>query len=404
MGSPGRIPQDDGVRLRGGHSISTTAWVRLILSIRLLATANAVVLLIVHRLTNYDGVLIVAVCGYSLAVVMIAVFVPGLASQPLAWLADSSAALALVAVSGDWRSPFFLLAVTTLVTPAIAATARVGVTIGCAFSAMYLVLAHFVGPDPLRIGRQTTVETLATHLTLPVLVAFGAAAVAEALRQLRAERARSERLAIDAERRRIAWELHDSAKARVHAAHLVLSALRDTPDGSPERSLDLVLDQLEAAAADMDTSLEELRSPLEGRPLDVALRAHIAEFTLRHGPRFKVRGSIENLDPLTAAHAFRIASEAVINAARHAAASRVEVNLSEGAGGADVVVIDDGRGMPAGGERVANNGLRNMHNRARTIGGALRIDPRADGPGTVVALHIPHVARGAQHDSHRGRR
>ena len=72
-------------------------------------------------------------------------------------------------------------------------------------------------------------ETIATHLMVPVVVVLALAYAAEILERLRGERLRSERLAVESERQRIAWELHDSAKQRVHAAHLVLSALRGPP-------------------------------------------------------------------------------------------------------------------------------------------------------------------------------
>ena len=47
-----------------------------------------------------------------------------------------------------------------------------------------------------------------------------------------------QQLAIEAERKRIAWELHDSAKQRVHAAHLVLSLLEPRLEGGERETLD----------------------------------------------------------------------------------------------------------------------------------------------------------------------
>lgn len=57
------------------------------------------------------------------------------------------------------------------------------------------------------------------------LVVLALAYAADVLDQLRGERMRSERLAVESDRQRIAWELHDSAERRVHAAPLVVSAL-----------------------------------------------------------------------------------------------------------------------------------------------------------------------------------
>jgi signal transduction histidine kinase len=272
---------------------------------------------------------------------------------------------------------------------------RHALLVGAVFSLAYLVIGQFIGPPVLAVGSQTTVETLATHLVLPVLVSLGVAEVADALRRLREQRLRAERLAIEAERRRIGWELHDSAKARVHAAHLVLSALRDAPPARLQSGVDQAIGELVAASADMDTSLAELVSPLDGRPLDDALRDRVRELELEtDGPRFSLRGSTGELDPLAAAHAYRIATEAVLNAARHSGASRVQVALSRDGDQAHIVVADNGRGLPADG-RPASNGLRAMRSRASTIGAALDISPGPDGRGTVVALHVPISPQGA---------
>ena len=273
-------------------------WARLILSIRLLAAATAVSLLLIHRVTDNDTALVIAVTAYALVTGLIVRVAPEVSTRPVAWALDTAIVLAMVVVSGDWRSPFFLLALSTLVTPAISLVPRQALGLGLGFGLVYFVIGHFIGPAVLTRSTQTTLETLATHLVLPMLVTFGTASTADALRRLRTERMRSERLAIEAERKRIAWELHDSAKARIHAAHLVLSAMRGAPEDALRSATDQVLTELQAAAADMDTSLAELESPLEGRPLDEALRERAAELVVRDGPVFAVRGSVGELEPL----------------------------------------------------------------------------------------------------------
>ena len=108
---------------------------------------------------------------------------------------------------------------------------------------------------------------LAAGVALLLLVVLALAYAAEILERLRAERIRAERLAVESERRRIAWDLHDSAKQRVHAAHLVVSALRGQVHGAQAELVGHALAELRAAGADMDTSVTELRAPLEGRSL-----------------------------------------------------------------------------------------------------------------------------------------
>ena len=92
-------------------------------------------------------------------------------------------------------------------------------------SLAFLVVAFIGGPAWGALQVSAT-ETLAIHLALPFLLTGSLAYAASALRRLAAERSERERLAIEAERRRIAWELHDSAKQRLHAAHLLVSSLQ----------------------------------------------------------------------------------------------------------------------------------------------------------------------------------
>jgi signal transduction histidine kinase len=137
----------------------------------------------------------------------------------------------------------------------------------------------------------------------------------------------------------------------------------------------------------MDTSLAELRSPLEGRRLDQALRSRALELGPSARPEIRVEGEAPELPPLVGAHAYRIASEALTNALRHADASLVEIGFSRRDGQLHVTVLDDGRGLPTE-LRPGANGLLAMENRAATIGARLIIG-RPPGGGTLIELDIP---------------
>ena len=113
-----------------------------------------------------------------------------------------------------------------------------------------------------------------------------------------------ERLAIEAERKRIAWELHDSAKQRLHAAHLLVTSLHGRVPAPLDKTVSRAAVELESAASDMDTSLAELRSPLEGRRLDEALRIRADELAPSGEPRIVVTGRAPDL--LTARRCPRI--------------------------------------------------------------------------------------------------
>jgi signal transduction histidine kinase len=312
---------------------------------------------------------------------------PALRRRPLAWAIDSAIALGCVLAYGDWRSPFYLLWLTTLALPAIAVAPRRGLWLGFAASLSFFIVAVIGGPawGGLQVS---SAETLAIHLTLPLLLVPSLAYATDALRRLDRERAERERLAIRGERQRIAWELHDSAKQRLHAAHLLVSSLHGRVPREVARTVGRASVELESAAAEMDTSLAELRSPLEGRPLEQALRERAEELAPDGRPRITVHGSSPPLSPLVGAHVYRIGSEAITNALRHADATTIDVSIDAPGSRLQLRVRDNGRGLPRD-RRPGASGLFAMESRAATIGGRLELGSAGNGTGTTVFLEVP---------------
>ena len=339
-----------------------------------------------------EPVLVWLAIGYAGSTAVLVAAHPRILTHPATWAADMALGLLLVLASGDWAGPFFLLALTALAPPASILPLRRVVTVAGGFAVAYLGVALVTGLDPADVQSTVGIEILATRLALVGLVAFGFAYAGDALRRLEAEQRRTQRLAVEAERRRIAWELHDSAKQRLHAAHLVLSAQPST------EAIELVLEQLRGATADMETSLTELHSPLEDRDLTTALRERAGELGALDGSvRAEVGGTAPPLDPVVATHAFRIVAEAMTNAVRHAEAKEVRVELGSAPdGGLLAAISDDGRGLPPE-VRPGAQGLHGMHSRAFAIGGRRRLADRAaeagGGRGTRISLEVPDVSQ-----------
>ena len=358
------------------------AWLLLFAGGRLAATLIGLALVAWAGFPTASSALLL----YGPLSTLVLVAAPELRRRPQAWAVDYAATLAFVLVSGDWRSPFYLLWLASLALPATALPVRRAIALGAASSLIYLAVAIIGGPVPGRLQLVST-ETLAIHVSLPFMLVVSLAYAAEALRRLSAERSARERLAIEAERKRIAWELHDSAKQRLHAAHLLVTSMH----GRVPEPIDLLVSrasvELESAASDMDTSLAELRSPLEGRRLDEALRSRAIELGASSQPEIRVCGQAPELPLLVGAHAYRIASEALTNALRHADASLVQVTFARRDGNLHVSVLDDGRGLPTE-LRPGANGLLAMENRAATIGARLTVGRPRDG-GTLIELDIP---------------
>ncbi|HEV2060968.1 MAG TPA: ATP-binding protein [Solirubrobacteraceae bacterium] len=366
----------------------TSRWMTLLLMTRLLAAAVAVLLLLVHRVTPDDPVLIGAGVAYTAGSLLVLTTVPRLQLSPAAWLVDGAAALALVVASGDWRSPFYVLMLTALILPATSLPFRRALGWGLAFTLAYLGVAVSTDLDADVLESTIRVETIATHLMVPLVVVLALAYAADVLDRLRDERLRSERLAVESERQRIAWELHDSAKQRVHAAHLVLSALQNQVDGPEAQLVSHALTELRAAGADMDTSVAELRTPLEGRSVQRLLEERAAELAPVSEAQINVQGTVGELPAHIAAHIYRIGAEALTNAVRHGEAEHVDVMLARNGSTATIEVRDDGRGLPAI-RRPGSNGLRSMRARADTIGATLSLGPGDGGRGTSVVLSWP---------------
>ncbi|WP_445150112.1 sensor histidine kinase [Baekduia sp. Peel2402] len=366
-------------------------WFALLTMTRVLGAALAIVLLLAHRVTHADPLLALITAAWTPTSLWLLRWTEDRVWAPAIWALDGLAALALVLAGGDWRSPFYVFALTTLILPATSLPWRAAVAWGIGYSACYGAVAQLTEKLPADTLTNTIrLETLATHLFVPVIVTTTLAYSSLLLDRLRTARSHSERLALQAERQRIAWELHDSAKQRVHAAHLMLSSLDGHSTQEQNRLLlDGALAELRNATADMETSVAELRTPLDGRPVDELLRERATELARTGVARIDVHGRLPVLPPLVAAHTYRIAAEALTNAVRHARCTAIDVTLATTPETISLTIADDGIGMPAE-PRPGGHGLRSMHGRAETIGADLRIGPGPGGHGTSVALALPH--------------
>ncbi|HET6548445.1 MAG TPA: hypothetical protein VFG79_08320, partial [Solirubrobacter sp.] len=197
------------------------AWLVLYVAGRLAATLIAAALVLWAGLGELDGLLLL----YGPLTTLLLVLLPSIRHHPVTWMLDFGTTLGFVLHSGDWRSPFYLLWLASLALPATSLSLKRAVWVGGGAAFVYFMVAIIGGPVPGRLQLVST-ETLAIHVSLPFMLVVSLAYAAEALRRLTTERSARERLAIESERRRIAWELHDSAKQRLHAAHLLVTSLQ----------------------------------------------------------------------------------------------------------------------------------------------------------------------------------
>lgn len=377
---PGRLPGRFAAR-----------WVSLFVLTRLMATGIAVALLLAHGGNGWDRGLAALTLVYGVGTVVLAQY-RAARESPVAWAVDIGASLGLILATGDWRTPCYLLFVSSLVLPATSLRLGPALMVGAAAALGYLGVAALAGIDISQLENTPRLESLVTHLVVPPLVTFALAYGSEILTRLHDEHLRAERLAIESERQRIAWELHDSARQRTQVAHLLLSSLPDRLDDPATRDVvEQAMTEMRHADLDMQTSLEDPKAfNLDGRPLGAALRERARELSTAGRGRIEVHGEADALPPAIAAQAFRIANEALANAVRHAHARHIVAEIRKPPDGLVVAVSDDGRGMPTT-VRAAASGLRSMRHRAAAIGADLRIAPVDDRGrnGTVVRLEVP---------------
>lgn len=101
------------------------------------------------------------------------------------------------------------------------------------------------------------------------------------------------------------------------------------------------------------------------------------------------------VNDVAALHLYRIAQEAITNAAKHGQPGRITISLEKDPTAFVLAICHDGKGMPGDLENSTGLGLRIMHYRARTIGGMLQIESRPDA-GVIVRCLLPVAERGPQ--------
>jgi signal transduction histidine kinase len=208
---------------------------------------------------------------------------------------------------------------------------------------------------------------------------------AEARDEIAASRARLVEAA-DAARRRIERDLHDGAQQRLVAAALDLTLLEKQLEGDSAAARAV----LARAREQLDGGLRDLRdlargihpSVLTDRGLAVAL-----EGLVQRAP-MPVELSVavpERLEPAIEAAVYFLVSEAITNAAKHARADTVRVDVAATPDTVAVAIGDDGAG---GADAGHGSGLRGLVDRLEAVGGHLDIES-APGAGTRLSAQLP---------------
>jgi signal transduction histidine kinase len=233
----------------------------------------------------------------------------------------------------------------------------------------------------------------ASEATISLAQTFaGQAAVTLTLAEARSEH---ERLAVFEDRDRIARDLHDLVIQRLFATGMLLQGatrIEDVPDTALER-IERSVDELDETIREIRQTIFALHEPMDGPA--TGLRGRIlrevrqSSAVLGFDPAVRFIGAVDSsVSPECADNLIAVLREALMNAAKHAQATRVDVLMQVAGGTAVMTVTDDGLGIPDTGPS-RRSGVANLMARAVECGGTCELKRVDAEGGTRLVWRVP---------------
>ena len=339
---------------------------------------------------------------WSVGVLLAARREPELALHPVVPAVDFGLLLALQLVA-----PHTLLGVQLAALFLIAAHAhfqgeRRGVMIGAIAAAALVAGAAIRGDAPIDTDLLIFYEVVFFLSAIATSVVVGLLRTSESASRLRARELSRRTMQAESEvRRRVAESIHDGPVQELIGLDMILSAARGEADEARVGNLidearDLVSRNVRALR---DEIVELGPYAFQEISFETAIENCLPVWQRRFG--IELRLAIEQIDlsPEMAGDLFRIAQEAVVNAGRHAEASRVEISLRTINGHVELRVADNGKGFEGNGfdrlngvsSRPGHLGLASMRERAELLEGELTIDSSDRGTRVMVVAPLRPV-------------
>jgi two-component system sensor histidine kinase UhpB len=242
--------------------------------------------------------------------------------------------------------------------------------------------------DPATPGRRLSGVDPRSAEGQALTAAFNA--MLDRLESARHEAARTALAAQEAERLRVARELHDEIGQTLTAVTIQAERAADADPAHASDALRQVADAVRDSLDEVRRIARELRpEALDDLGLVNALIALCTRLGAENGPtvRRELQTKLPTLSPDVELVIYRIAQESLTNALRHSGARTATMSLVADRDALHLSVIDDGKGMPA--DLPADTaGIAGMRERALLVGGRLSIQSR-QGQGTEARLSIP---------------
>jgi len=191
------------------------------------------------------------------------------------------------------------------------------------------------------------------------------------------------------ERQRVARELHDGLGQ-------MLVAMKIRFENCTDQEISMRAQHLPELREDFSTVIEEVRkvsndlapAGLTEFGLDKALKILCADISLhsRIPVDYSDYGNLSQVKPKTMNYLYRISQEGLNNAVRHSRATRIQVQLTKTADKLVLMIEDNGTGFDT--DSHPGNGLFNMKERARLLGGTFDLETQP-GNGTTIRIKVP---------------
>jgi two-component system NarL family sensor kinase len=281
--------------------------------------------------------------------------------------------------------------------------AEVGVRPGGALVGFPMPGSDADGPSEgvVQVAERVPGERFSTADQSLLIELAGACAVAVRADRLAREVQRSRKalvVAREEERRRLRRDLHDQLGPAIASVRVQLDVVAALLESRPEAAAP-VLAEVRATAGQVVGDLRALITGLRPPALDdIGLLEAVRELARRLShPAVVIEvtqagtfGEVADLPAAVEVAAFRIAAEAMHNAVRHSGATRITVCVAVSDQVLEVIVTDDGCGLPSG--PTAGLGLRSMRERADEVGGRFDLLPPSEHDGLQVRAALPLAA------------
>jgi signal transduction histidine kinase len=285
---------------------------------------------------------------------------------------------------------------------ALTRSRRIAVAAGLAGATAIFVTEGLLGPFGWFGGPNATMwpELLAAGAVGAYVAARRQWLAAEGERAARAEQAREEetRRRVDAERMRIARELHDvvaHSMAMINVQATAASMQLAADPASAAEAIQAIRGASKSGLRELRAILEVLQQADGGSPAvpDLCAFGALVEATSAAGTPTKLEsaGLPVPLPPPIALAAYRIVQESLTNVVRHAGRVAATVGLRQDGGYLYVDVVNDGGAAPVAFSEGTGAGLAGMRERTAALGGTLDAGPRPGG-GFAVCARLPVAA------------